>query len=77
MRLHSVATKRKPTKKKPGRPRSAPKDQHQQSIWLPNRLYEKVKARLKKQTGSERMFSALVERLLRRWLDSGESFPQD
>ena len=73
-------TKGKEATKKRGRPatgkRSNP-DYAQHSVWLPGSLYGDVLKGLVTAEGKRYEFSALVEALLRQWLERGAKLPKD
>ena len=61
-----------------GRPKAGKRsnpDYGQRSLWLPDKLYAEV-AKALITPGKRYEFSALVEDLLRRWLDAGAKLPK-
>ena len=62
-----------------GRPKTGRRsnpDYHQHSVWLPGELVADVSKALVMPDGKRFELSALVEHLLRRWLESGRRLPK-
>ncbi len=70
----------KQLKRPVGRPKTGKRsnpEYSQRSIWLPKTFQAKVMHKLLTPDGRRYEFSALVESLLREWLDAGAKLPKD